>query len=341
MRMASLVSFVLVAAPLTAQASWSMLYPTMAPPVRLEATFAMHETLGKAVLLWGYEAGVPATTAWVFSGNTWSLQSGIVPPYRTEPAIAFDAVRNEVVVFGGNNPGIDLRDDTWRWNGTQWTEAVVAVKPPARLSASMAFDRARGVTVLFGGFGPGSPLVPLADTWEWNGLAWQQRFPSASPPARGQATMAFDPVDGGVLLFGGIGSGLGSGTLFTDTWTWNGTAWVQRQPATPPQARVLHRMVTDLHRQRIVLLGGLSADPFAWEWSGNAWTVAYQPTPAPRYMFGMGYDAAQRRVLVHGGMLTLAGANYFFNDTWQYRTPSPADVTPFGSGCPGSRCRTV
>lgn len=336
MHMRSLVAVLLIGAPTAAQASWTMLYPTAVPPPRVEATLGAHERLGKTILLWGAEGGVQATTAWVLTGNSWSLQPGAVPSPRLDAALAFDAARDQLVVFGGNNPGFALLDDTWRWNGTTWTLAPTPTRPPARLGAAMAFDRTRSVVVLFGGQSSGGgPFPYFADTWEWNGVVWQQRLPSTSPPARLLPSMAFDPVSGGVLLFGGIGSGPGSGTIYTDSWTWNGTNWTQHQPATPPPARIWQGMVTDLDRQRIVLFGGQGGDAFTWQWDGSQWHADNLPSPGSRFRFGMVYDAAARRVVVHGGQWT-TGSSYFLFDTWIYRTPLPADVAPFGSGCAGT-----
>jgi hypothetical protein len=325
----------LFACGLPAQASWSMLYPTTSPALRVESTFAVHESTGKALLWWGSEGGQPATTAWVLTGNAWSLQPGTVPPPRLDPMVAFDAVRNELVVFGGQESTI-VRDDTWRWNGTSWAQAPTGLRPPARYAGAMAFDRQRGVVVLHGGLSSVSPPVFLTDTWEWNGSMWQQRPTTVAPPARGYATMAFDPVGGGVLLHGGVNFATSLQVSFTDTWTWNGTAWQQRQPATPPPSRLFHRMVTDVHRQRIVLLGGVGIDLFAWEWDGAEWAPRYQPSPGARFMFGMGYDAVQRRIVVHGGAANMASQTYFLSDTWVFRTALPADVAAFGAGCAGT-----
>jgi len=334
MRIAPFVPLALLAAPLPAQAGWSLLYPTVSPPARIFASFPTHERLGRSALLFGWAAvaGSQATDAWVFDGAAWSATAGALPAWRLQPAITFDAARDEVVLFGGGS--VVPFDDTWRWNGFTWTLASPAVSPSARTGAPMAFDRQRNVAVLFGGRQPSGSVI-LGDTWEWNGSTWQQRFPVVSPPNREAALMAFDPVGGGVLLHSGVGD-QGSGILFADTWSFDGTTWTQRFPTVSPPYRISARMVTDLHRQRVLLLGGEGGDPFAWEWNGTQWNVSYQPSPAPRHNHGMGYDASQRRVVVHGGSITVGGIGYHFNDTWQYRTPAPADVVPFGNGCPGS-----
>lgn len=336
MRIVSSLASLTLSTVAVAQASWSMVYPPSTPPTRSFATFGAHETSGACLLMFGYDAvsGAPRTDAWRFQGNVWSSVPGAQPPWRVDPSIAFDTARGELVLFGGTNPGTSVFDDTWRWNGTQWTLANPVTRPPARGQAAMAFDRHRQRVVLFGGRGVGNPGPGLGDTWEWNGTNWQSVAVSG-PSARVDAMMAFDPVSRSVLLHGGT-TAFGAYVPFTDTWSHDGTAWIQRQPTTPPPFRAAARMVTDLHRQRVLLFGGNYADGFAWEWNGTQWSVAYQATPGARYGFGMVYDDALRRVVVHGGTVPAYGSAYFLNDTWIYRTALPADVAPFGAGCAGT-----
>jgi hypothetical protein len=66
--------------------------------------------------------------------------------------MAYDAVRGQVVLFGGIGPsGLSL-SDTWVWNGTDWVRKFPANNPPARYDHAMAYDAARGQVVLFGGY---------------------------------------------------------------------------------------------------------------------------------------------------------------------------------------------
>ena len=44
---------------------------------------------------------------------------------------AYDPIRAETVLFGGQD-GTQDRADTWRWNGTTWTQAAPATSPPQR-----------------------------------------------------------------------------------------------------------------------------------------------------------------------------------------------------------------
>ncbi len=317
--------------PLFAQAAWSVVYPSSLPPLYLNPVVACHERLGIAIRLFGQTAAGGSPSAWLFQGNGWSPAAGPLPQNRVGAMLAFDAARDEVVLFGGRSFGGGiLLDDTWRWNGAQWSLATPAARPSARSGSAMGYDHRRGVIVLFGGFLP--PSGYQADTWEWNGVTWTPRSLPSAPAARQQALLAFDPVSGAMLLHGGEANP----NLFSDTWSYDGTGWVERQPVTAPPPRWEARMVTDLHRQRVVMLGGYGNDPFAWEWDGAQWHASYQPSPAARVAPGLVYDAALRRVIVHAGALFVGTALYALNDTWVYRTPLPADVTPFGSGCAGT-----
>jgi len=114
-----------------------------------------------------------------------------------------------------------------------WTQKFPSTSPPARYNHAMAFDSVRGQVVLFGGTDETQNLRQVRDTWVWDGTNWTQKFPSTSPPARENHAMAFDPVRGVVVLFGGVGT---SGSTMNDTWVWDGLTWTQNflLPHLPP-----------------------------------------------------------------------------------------------------------
>src|SRR5262249_4227922 len=133
----------------------------------------------------------------------------------------------KVVLFGGTsgypNSGtirVGL-NDTWLWDGTNWTKAAPSSSPPVE-NARLAYDETYKQVVYFGG-GSG-------DTWTWDGTNWTQKSPAGSPAARSYAGLAYDASRGGRLLFGGTGT---SGAL-SDTWLWNGTTWSQQTTSTVP-----------------------------------------------------------------------------------------------------------
>jgi len=70
-----------------------------------------------------FDGGVLQGTAstWIWQNVQWSRVSTGGPPLRNGHALAYDAARNRVVLFGGFRPGQDF-SDTWEWNGTAWSQ---------------------------------------------------------------------------------------------------------------------------------------------------------------------------------------------------------------------------
>jgi hypothetical protein len=88
---------------------------------------------------------------------------------------------------------------------------------------------------------------------------WTEQSPATSPPARDDASMAYDPSTGNMVLFGGYD---GSGGYLNDTWTWDGTTWTQQSPVTSPPARVGASMAYDPSTGNMVLFGGAGNSGF-------------------------------------------------------------------------------
>ena len=95
---------------------------------------------------------------------------------RDAMGMVYDALRGEVVLFGGTLfPTV--YNDTWTWDGSNWQRESPPASPPARAYEGLAYDEVRGNVVLFGG-GDNTPTV-FNDTWEWEGTTWTQVFPYA------------------------------------------------------------------------------------------------------------------------------------------------------------------
>ncbi len=136
---------------------------------------------------------------------------------RDGHAMAYDAVRQRVVLFGGRDPtfaqtpGGRLFSDTWEWDGSTWTERIVSNPPPGRYDHAMAYDVLRQRVVVFGGQ---NPPYYLGDTWEWDGSLWKRLMPASSPSARSASAMAYDAGRQRLVLFGGDDGY----TFLHDTW---------------------------------------------------------------------------------------------------------------------------
>jgi hypothetical protein len=181
--------------------------------------------------------------------------------------MAYDALRDRTILFGGRNAAGAPLGDTWIWNGSSWFPGPPG--PPARFDHAMAYDPVRGVVVLFGGQAGGQKL---GDTWEWNGAAWTQRSTTGPSARSGAALSEFGSACGGVLLFGGRNA---AGTLQQDHWFWNGASWTPGSAAGPqPSARENARMLWDPAEGRLWFFGGRTATAR----SGEMWTATVGST---------------------------------------------------------------
>lgn len=193
---------------------------------------------------------VPSDETWLFDANQWRRIATIrAPGPRAGHAMAYDAARGEVVLFGGRSKsGRPLRD-TWSFDGASWVRVVPASSPSARFGHAMAFDDSRSEVVLFGGI---SRRRARDDTWVWNGTTWRQRKPAKSPSARSFHAMATKSPTCGVALFGGRVDGAGS----NETWHWDGAAWSLVDASATPVPRSGHGLAFDRHRDRWLTFGG-------------------------------------------------------------------------------------
>jgi hypothetical protein len=170
-----------------------------------------------------------------------------------------------------------------------------------------------------------APLRVWASSGSWTQLA------STGPVARNRAVMVYDEARGNVVLFGGQAS---SGVV-NDTWTWNGTTWTQRQPATSPPPRAAAGGAYDRAHGRVLLFGGIvnvngKENYFGdtWSWDGTTWTQLNPATsPSARQLPDMAYDPTGQQVVLFGGHN--GGA---LGDTWTWNgtnwTQNVAAVSP-------------
>lgn len=236
--------------------------------------------------------------------TTWvQIQTATLPPARALQALAYDSDRERLVLFGGSGVGSGsarFLNDTWEYDGQDWTEIETANRPPARefqAQPGMVYDGARRRMVLFGG-GP----EQLNDTWEYDGNAWVEIHTDTAPPARRGHTMAYDAKRQRIVLFGGF-----SGSeLIADTWDYDGTNWTRFETPSSPSPRAFHSMAYDLTRERVVLFSGSAHEGKArdtWEFTGTAWIRSLENSISlsAREYHAMAYDLVAKTVVLFGG----------------------------------------
>lgn len=168
-------------------------------------------------------------------------------------------------------------DETWTWDGSNWTKQVPQTAPSFRSGHALAYDSKHGQVVMFGGNNGGQ--LEFNETWTWDGSNWTQQFPAASPPGRDGLAMAYDAAHAETVAFGGqivtfLQNGGFYSTLLNDTWEWDGSNWTQELPQNTPPARWIPEMAYDSTHAKVVLFGGYNGiDPpyfqDTWTWDGG------------------------------------------------------------------------
>jgi hypothetical protein len=277
-----------------------------------------HEARKRAVLL-------AAGQLWEWTGQHWlEVPGGAGGPPSFDTAV-YHPERQSIVTFGGSD-GAQVYDQTWEWDGNQWSNRTLAsARPAGRWGSALAWDGHGGRIVMFGGFENADYPFRAADAslWEWDAGTggWTALHPAsaARPSARGLHDMVWDPVRRRVVLFGSVPM---------DVWEWeSGTmTWTER---TLPDDRTLerqsHTAVYDPERNVIVLVGGLGSTPerFALEWEGTSGTFAdlvssMRPHPGARILPAAAYDVERRRLVFTSGLTS--DWRQGFDDVWEMGT---------------------
>ncbi len=167
---------------------------------------------------------------------------------------------------------------------------------------------------------------------------WRNITSSLRPSARGTSSLAFDSLDGYVVMFGGnyYSSSLGGDVFLNDTWTFDNGTWTNVTSNPSPPARGLAAMTYDYADKVILLYGGESSTSSylsdTWEFSAGKWKQIFaNSSPGNRASMSMAYDAQAGFVLLFGGYGNLG----FLSDTWSFRAGVWTQLFP--TSAPGAR----
>ncbi|HEY6228693.1 MAG TPA: kelch repeat-containing protein, partial [Verrucomicrobiae bacterium] len=235
-----------------------------------------------------------------------------IPNGRNAAAMAYDAARGEMVLFGGNLNGGGL-GDTWVFRGNNWIRLDPQNKPADRYGHHMVWDAARQQIVMFGGY---RVTGRLNDTWTWNGTDWTLKQPASSPGPRDGYAMAYDGARQKTVIFGGNDGGTAD-----ETWLWDGTNWQLTSPATKAPSSSSSSMIYDEARQEIILWGNYGQ---TWIWNGTTWTRRFpQVEPPARGFPGLAYDTVRQEVVMFSGS--------YVRETWTWNGTTWTPETPVNS----------
>lgn len=163
-----------------AAAKWTKRHPALSPAARSYYAMAYDSKLDRLVLFGGENVNhgdyFADTWAYSFGANRWTqMRPKESPPARDYSVMAYDSVRDRILLFGGADSNETPFDDLWAYDlgRDTWSELKpTGARPTARAWHAMAFDNEAGVLVLFGG-GPTRAeytnevwtFDPRTDTW--------------------------------------------------------------------------------------------------------------------------------------------------------------------------------
>jgi hypothetical protein len=272
------------------------------------------------------------------------------PAARQQHTLVYDSGRHRIILFGGY-ASPNLLNDTWEYDGVDWTRRDPPVKPPPRRLATMVYDPVHQLVVLFGGEANSvlalDTFFPRDDMWTFDGNTWTEVKPSPRPSPRTWAGTAWDTARSRLVLYGGQhdtvspDGGASVGTLLADTWEWDGAGWTMMDAGTPPP-RLVYSLAYDEARQRTVLSSGFGLkgpQDGTWEYDGASWVLKDQPvfddggiTPNGKWAESLVFDGVSQRVVQLGGTRgssRLAGTSSWVPPSW---LPGPSLPAPRGYG---------
>jgi hypothetical protein len=206
-------------------------------------------------------------------------------------------------------------------------------------------------------FGGNSTSGFLNDTWTFLHGSWT-RVPSlVSPPARAEASMAYDAAAQSTILYGGeayrtlvsAATETYVGADYNDTWSFSAGQWTQLHPSNSPGARDSAMMAYDPATQEVVLFGGFNWTIYStadtWAFANGTWNqVPGGAGPSSRNSGALAYDANLGGLVLfggHDGWLFLSDTWLWANSTWtdlggSAAGPAPrwgASEAPDAAGC--------
>jgi hypothetical protein len=258
---------------------------------------------------------------WLWNGKRWTLaHPAKSPPGREDAATAYDPEIHMVLLFGGIRPAQTYLDDTWGWNGTTWRELNSGTSAPPPGQAAMAWDPALHAIVLMPASSSG------ADTWTWAGTRWIDHHQTNPWIPTGVLTLAFDPMVNTMVAVG-FGNVISPKVgAVTQTWTWDGTTWVQLTTADAPTAYVILGLGWDPMTSSLLLFAEGAKTPLPllrWEWTGTDW-APLRPITGPRIIEGLLTGVDTGSLLLVGEMSEAPGAATpirvwsWTGDAWDY-----------------------
>ncbi len=269
------------------------------------------------------------------------------PACRDSEGLVYDPALGTTVMFGGVSQCGQVNSysdgDTWTFSSGQWTNisSSVATAPSARWGMVMVYDPAESEVVLFGGSDVYGNVN--TQTWTFDGT-WTNVTGSqtVSPPALYSAGATYDPVLGGVLIYGGQAGFNGPTVTYNQTWLFKAGQWSQLNVFGPDPLRS-PSLVYDTAISADLLFGGADGTTgtdtdSTWVFADGAWTfLSPSFAPSARYDAGVAYRSHLRVGRPVRGVCSIGGCARGHVGLRQWHLGRPHERSAHRSLRPGSR----
>jgi N-acetylneuraminic acid mutarotase len=216
-------------------------------------------------------------------------------------AVAFDNVRENVVIFGGSNVGeASGSSATSTYARGTFRFPATNPRPTPRSLSGFQTDPITGNIWLYGGLHESGNAF-LEDFWGYRGQQW---FPISTADAPGTCVnpLAAYDSDRGRLVITCLGSSVSE-------WESATFAWKSSNPTKPPGQRRFANMVYDKKLKKTVMFGGYNTTgnytKETWTWDGTNWAQVKtkdSETPSNRGLMAMWYDPLLEKTVLYGGI---------------------------------------
>lgn len=332
---------------------WVQQFPADRPSPRSAHSMVYDSKRGRVLLFGGRQESSEIRGKFTLLNDLWAWQNGNwqqletagAPTIRQYTDLAYDRVRDRVVLFGGYRYKADGKDieplyDTWEFDGTTWSEVQGPSAGPKVDKPLLAYDQARKETILVG---IDSEFKTEMYRWDPSGKSWQKIAPETLPPCAHEATLSYQVHNQTILLTGGVCSG--ATPLSEEVWEWNGTTWTKIDATLNGFA--IDRAngaayAYDTRENRFVRFGGTTTfgtltESATYLLRDTRWRSAYVPArPNPRSLAAFRRDPVRGTIWLFGGLSEFSAGNSisYHRDMWSYSGERWLRVT--ASASPGN-----
>jgi hypothetical protein len=279
--------------------TWSLIVTESGPSARFDSVLVYLPSSRAILLFGGYREGGRLDDTWLFDIPTggWSqLTLDTRPSPRSDSAYCYDEDSDRVILFGGYGEK-SLLADTWAFDPSSKTWVVknpqgnpLPANSIGEYGGRMAYDSVNKKVIMFGGHWKAASGTTGYDNQVWvydvGENTWALRNTGTKPLARYTHYMAYDPVNGKVVIFGGHDS---SDSIVNDMWTYDydENKWLEIASAVKPSDRHAGWMTCDSKAQSIILYGGGDdstrslSDTWVLKLSGYVWERAAEGSSTP------------------------------------------------------------